>query len=153
MINLWFFSLVSLATFNKDGHASSLRRLLHLASRAHALLVLLLSHCPFFCVLLISQLCGIGLPSGLGPQTPSSVTHSHVILSSLMHFNHVYTGGKKFISLAPTSLLKIPTWMLKIHLKLPMSNQTQLLPLRLPLVMVLLHQTLCLNSFRELRER
>lgn len=26
-------------------------------------------------------------------------------------------------------------------------------PLQLPLVMVLLHQTLCLNSFRELRER
>lgn len=115
---LWF---VLLATFNKGGHPSSLRCLLHLASRTHTLLVFPLIP-YFFCMFyLIPPTLQHGVTPGLSPQTLSIDAHWHAISSSLMAFNHFYTEGPKFISPAATSpLLKVPTWMLKSHFKLTM---------------------------------
>lgn len=118
---------ILLATFNKDGHPSSLRCLLHLTSRPHTLLVFLLMYCSFCMFHLIPPTLQHWAAPGLRPQTFPVDTHWHVISSSLMAFNHFYTEGPKFISPAPTSpLLQIPTWIFKSHFELTMHVQITL---------------------------
>lgn len=118
-----------LATFSKNGHASSLRHWLPLASRAHTVLIFLLTHSPFCVFHLISPTLYHWVALGLRPWTLSWSPFTCDLGQAHGSQPFFYTEGPKFISLPPNSpLLKIPTWMFKSHLKLTMSKPNSPLP-------------------------